>query len=702
MHPACSIKRGVLLACCISLGIALNGCKKEVNPISLGEWIQTLDEEAGIQEFTQEKPYYLNVPKENRYYPYVQAGVEWKILDTDVSFDPNQSLTKEWAACTLMNLLGEPNENNVQIHDLKDTNFTAQIEAAVAKGLMPLDQRGCFHPKEVLERTDALHLLQQAVSFANTRTMPTTQPELDWKDNAAMTEVTPITFDERKKEGTFPSSAALKQGDIIYWKNAEKEICCYVVEDAIDQDDHQLVKVRDYEAEEQFESMRLSGSEELDFSKAQIYPGQAVITEQSSQNDSAQEHLTSMNIHPLRKEFTYHSFTIVVESSGSSIRARASRSMPHGTEIAADAILNHVNVNYAWNSKEHNLENAYFKIDFDSEEDVSIQNEKTKDLYGDFTKIKSGDFLSVLTKRYQDANDAEDTTLTLCKIVLPIPNAPVLNIVMSLELHLSATGKAELSLVQENTIGFETRDGHMRLIKNSTGKADASVKATTQILAGIRFGLNLLNGTLMDAGIHAGAKGTVQTTVHLYDDDGNMSDHITDVPADTCEQSAAKASNVLVCTDVNAHWVLNALINSSSSLAGKFGLSKEFDILDEDNAPLIPGLNHHYEDGVSVDHCTRKSRKYLSTADGILVTKRICLKEYSFTVKEGELHQIEIEALPEGYQENDLCYQSSNEDVVTVDGQGCVRGRNAGGAVITIKTNDDKHTIHCNVIVPVS
>lgn len=702
MHRACSIRRLLLLLCCVGQVIALSGCKKEVDSISLGEWIQIMDEEAGIQEFVQEEPYYSNVLKENTYYPYVQAGVEWKILDESDQFEPEQSLNKEWTAHTLMNLLGEQHDSSQQICDLNDTYFSKQIEGAVEIGIMSLDHRGCFHPKEIMNRDDALCLLKKTVTLANTKSMPTIRPKINWKDNAKMMEVTPIAFDERKNEGTFLSTSNIKTGDIIYWKNAEKDICCYVVEEVTLQKDRLFAKVTDYNAEEQLDSLQISGSEELDFSKAQFYPGQAGVTEQSSLSDSAQEHLSPMNISRLRKEFTFHSYAVVVESSGSTIRARASRSMLHGTEIAADAILNHVNVNYAWNSKEHNLENAYFKIDFDSEEDLSIQNEKTKDLYGDFTNIKSRDFLSVLTNRYKELSDAEDATLTLCKIVLPMPNAPVLNIVMNLELHLGATGKAELSLTQENTIGFETRDGHMRLIKNTTGKADANLKASTQILAGIRFGLNLLNGTLMDAGIRAGAKGTVQTTVHLYDEDGSMSDGVTDIPADTCVWSAAKLSDVLVCTDVNAHWVLNVLINSSSTLAGKFGFSKEFDILNEENSPLIPGLNHHYEDGVSVEHCTRKSRKYLSTADGIIVAKRICLKEYTFTVKKDELYQIGIEALPEGYDKNNLCYKSSNEDAVTVDRQGCVRGRNAGSAVITITTSDEKHTIHCNVIVPVS
>jgi hypothetical protein len=255
-------------------------------------------------------------------------------------------------------------------------------------------------------------------------------------------------------------------------------------------------------------------------------------------------------------------------------------------------------------------------------------------------------------------------------------------------------------LKQENGIGFETRNGVMRCIKETDGDAQAQVKATTKVMAGIKFGLNLLNGTLMDASIRAGAEGVVKTTLHLYDEEGNMTDQVSNLPADLIEKAAADEPNILLCTDINAHWLVTAVFNSSDSAAGKIGLTKEYDLLDEENAPLIPGLNHHFENGQAVEKCTRTARKYLPTADGITTARHICLKEYSFAVKAGDIYEITVEALPEGYEKEDLIYESSHSEIASVDDIGCVFGRQPGSTVISVRTKDQKHIIHCNVIVP--
>lgn len=686
----------------MSACVCFHGCAKQADGITLGQWIKELDDAAGIGEYSQEQPYYANVTKDSEYYPYVQSSVEWEVLDPSYSFDPDQYLDKEWAAGTLMNLLKAKEEDSQTIYDIHNSPFAQQINDAVAKGLMSTDQRNLFHPHQMIKKTDAEELLKQTVSKANHQEMKSSSPVIEWKQGIRFVDTAPVTFNERTLEGTFAASANLKTGDVVHWKNAHGIDVAYVVGDMTQEGTHQKAELSPFQSEDEVDSLQMSGHEELDFDKAQVITDPSGVIEQSSHEDTAQGYLHPMSMQSLKKEFQFQGFTVNVACSGSSISARASRTMPYGTEIAASVNLNHVNVDYAWNSREHDLENAYFKIDFDSNEALSVSKGISKDLYGDFSKVNSSDFLSSLKNLYQEKNDAEDTTLSLCKIVLPIPEAPVLNISLNLELHLSASGKAELTLTQANSVGFETRNGQMRMIKDSDGKAEASVKATTQLLAGIRIGLNLMNGTLMDAGVNAGAEGNVKTTAHLYDETGNMTDVVTEIPADTCEKTAAGNPNVLICTDVNAHWVLNVLLNSSKSIAGKFGMDKEFDILNEDNAPLIPCLNKHFENGHAVDFCTRKSRKILPTAEGITTSKHICLKDYSFAVKLHDLKQIEIETLPEGYTLNDLVFESSHEEAASVDSGGCVHGNSPGSAVITIHTKDQVHSIHCNVIVPES
>lgn len=668
--------------------------------ITLGEWIKELDTEAGISAFTEEKPYFMNVPKENDYYPYVQAAVEWKILAVSYAFDPQQPLNKEWTAYTLMNLVEREQSQGQKINDLDQSSFPEQIKAAVSSGLMPLDQRGMFHPEKIMAKEEAEQLLKQSVSYANHQTCPDIRPDVQWDPSISMQEIQPQTFNERTLEAEFAPEAYLQVGGMVHWHNTKGMDVSYIIAEIQQEDDRIKAQLKEYAPEDHIDAIKVSGQQELDFSQASIEPGDAQVLNQAAVPQSAATFLTDMAVHSLKKEFSVGGFLVSLECTGSSLRAAATRTMNGGTEIAASAMVNHVNVNYAWDSLKKDLLNAYFRIDFDSEEDLSVQNRMAKNLYGDLSQIKAQDFLSTLQNLYQAKNDAQEATITLCRIVLPVPNAPVLNLTMDLDLHLSTSGKAELTLQQENSLGFEIREGRMRLIKENTGKADASMKATTKILAGIRFGLGLLNGTLMDAGVNAGAQGTVMATAHLYDNEGNMSTSKTDLPGDVCDNGAEGNPDVLICTDIDAHWVLDVLLNSQKSLAGKFGVTKEFDILDGDNAPLIPGMNRHYENGKAVDHCTRRSRHYLPSSGGITTAKRICLEKYSYVVNENEIQEIVVEALPEGYSLADLVYESNNERCVVVDDGGCMHGKEAGSSVITIETKDHVHVIHCNVIVP--
>lgn len=697
MHPACSIKKALNVFFCITIACSFAGCQKQIETISTGEWIKELADKAGISEFRQEEPYFVNVPVRSDYYTSVQACVEWQVLDPLYELNPDDPLNREWAADTLMNLTGIADEGNAKINDIGKSPFQAQIKAAVSLGYFETDFLSRFHPKDIVSRKDAEKLLEKTLEKINSRTFENKEPNIKWKENRKFTDVQPISFDEAAMEGTF-SDSYIQPGDVLHWKQNENEKW-YTAIDAKEENGCVTVQCEKFNPLDDMEELELSGNDEIDFSKSSLETEEG-LNLQNTVKEDASRYLTTMSVLPLTKEFSFQGYKISLSVNGSSVIARAARTMPYGTEISAGVMMNHVHVNYAWNSKEHDLKNAYFKLDFDSDEDTTVENEKVKKLYSDFSKTASNDFLDTFKHIFLQNNDAEDAVLTLCRITVPLPNAPVLSLHLSLELHLSACGKAQLLLKQENGVGFETRNGMIRMIKENKGDAQASIKGSTKILASIRFGLQLLHGTLMDAGVNAGAEGIVKTTVHAFDEAGNMKDTVTSYPDDLLESAAEKNPDILVCTDINAHWLLNVLLNSDESLAGRFGLSKEIDICNGDNAPLIPGLNHHFENGQAVEKCTRNARKFLPSAEGISVARHICLKEYSFSVKANMIHQIEIESLPDGYTEDDLLYQSSNDETATVDSGGCVHGVSAGSAVITIRTKDDKHMIRTHVIVP--
>ena len=70
--------------------------------------------------------------------------------------------------------------------------------------------------------------------------------------------------------------------------------------------------------------------------------------------------------------------------------------------------------------------------------------------------------MSTVQNLFQTRQEVVTDTLTLCTVKIPLPNAPLVSVVMKLNLNIYATGKAELAFVQNHVvgvIGLVDRDG---------------------------------------------------------------------------------------------------------------------------------------------------------------------------------------------------------------------------------------------------
>ena len=322
-----------------------------------------------------------------------------------------------------------------------------------------------------------------------------------------------------------------------------------------------------------------------------------------------------------------------------------------------------------------------------------------KELYGDFSKLNPKDFISTVQNIFQTKQEVITDTITLCTVKIPMPNAPMVSVVMKLNLNIYATGKAELSFVQNHVLGCEIRNGNMRSISDHSKKVTASIRAETGITLGTNLALHAFNHNIMDAEINAGAKGYFHTKTYLYNEEGKAEPFDIDVQPDLVEELSEGNPDIKVCTELNAYWLCNLKLNSSNSLAGRFGFSRNIPILSESNAPLFPKGKVTYENWMSVDHCSCEDREKVPNVEAIQVKKRITLKDYSLISGVGVSTRIQVTGLPEGYTVEDLIYISKNTDIAEVSSAGEVIGKKSGGTDIVIQTKDKKHLVHCHILV---
>ena len=372
--------------------------------------------------------------------------------------------------------------------------------------------------------------------------------------------------------------------------------------------------------EDVIDQFEIQGGTDLEFNHARIFDGNGNIIQEGTEQSHS---LSLMSTSLINHTFDMKGFRVSLKGTTSSLHAEVSKQLQVGGLFYANAALDNLHIQYKWDKDEDRIQYGYLKADFTTSENIGLRKGMYKELYGDFSKLNPKDFIGTVQNIFQSKQEVLTDTLTLCTVKIPLPNAPMVSVVMKLNLNIYATGKTELAFVQNHVVGCEIRNGNMRIITDHSKKA----------------------------------------------------------------------------TELNAYWLCNLKLNSSNSLAGRFGFGRNIPILSESNAPLFPKGKVTYENWMSVDHCSCEDREKAPTVDPIQVKKRITLKDYSLITGVGISTGIQVSGLPEGYTIEDLIYTSKNEEIAVVNTFGEVTGKKTGGTDILIQTKDKKHLVHCHILV---
>ena len=692
MHPVFSIRKfAVLLVLCMLVPFV--GCKKKVtDTMTNGEWLTELTTQAGITYYQQEEPYFLNITSNSPYFTVVQSSVEWEVLNPSKAFNPSATLTREMVAYTLMNLISRTHEGlSDTIKDLQDCSYPDQVKAAVASGLMSLDERQRFRPKDQISKEEAFGYLAQVIDIVNNRKFTDTQTTVQLKDDVQFADDEPKQFDEEGLTALFESDSSIRNGMyIVYDDTYYRVVNCEYTNQGI------LTTLEKVNMEDVIEQFDIQGGTDLEFNHAKIVDGNGNVVQEGTEQSHS---LSLMSTSLINHTFEINGFRIALKGTTSSLHAEVSKQLQVGGLLYANAALDNLHIQYKWDKDEDRIQYGYLKADFTTSENIGLRNGMYKELYGDFSKLNPKDFISTVQNIFQTKQEVITDTITLCTVKIPMPNAPMVSVVMKLNLNVYATGKAELSFVQNHVLGCEIRNGNMRSISDHSKKATASIRAETGITLGTNLALHAFNQNIMDAEIDAGAKGYFHTKTYLYNEEGKAESFDIDVQPDLVEELSEGNPDIKVCTELNAYWLCNLKLNSSNSLAGRFGFSRNIPILSESNAPLFPKGKVTYENWMSVDHCSCEDREKVPNVEAIQVKKRITLKDYSLISGVGVSTRIQVTGLPEGYTVEDLIYISKNTDIAEVSSAGEVIGKKSGGTDIVIQTKDKKHLVHCHILV---
>ncbi|MBR2990132.1 MAG: Ig-like domain-containing protein [Solobacterium sp.] len=689
MRPACRTDRILKAVFCGVLLIAA-GCRRTpVRTISTGEWLHEINERSGIPQ-DQSPPYFIDISESSLYYQTIQDAAGWGIVDTQHPLDPQSPLSKEFAAYTLINLAGtQPASSGTVIHDIGDSPYRVQIESAVSLGLFRTDSRNCFHPKELLDRDEAMKKLDQVISYINCRIPePVTVDEL----TEFCTEE-PISGDPAKGYAVYHASAGIREGTYIQERDTGQ---WYRVTDTEEHDEETFVHTEPAGPEDVFGSMHIQGSGTVDFESAEILDEFTGDNVKSSYTENSRMYLAALYYHPhLSRSYTFNGYEISWGVSSSGISAQVSRNLPNGLKFHSAFRLSNVRPVYEWQFGHGTVENGYFRVDCLMTEETGITGSSSRRISGDLSQIDPYDLLNSVRRAFREDNDTVDLVIPLCTLRVPLPEQPLLSLIIRLELSISAEGKAEFTCRQQLSAGMEIRNGKLRMIHDCDNSHKETLTASAETTADLFFGLNAGGLTLADIGMLGGIRAEVRPPLHLYRGSRHTAVQETDVPYDLLDDNTSPA--FLVCADLNAGWLLSLDVNSSSSLCGKLGLSCSKEVLDPEKNSILPAGMHHMENGMFVRTCTRSDYETLRKSE-VPKADRIRISSYSLIMDPGETMEIPVSSVPEGYSIQDLTAVSDDTSIAEVQGLQ-VHANRPGSTKITVRTADGQFTVSCSVLV---
>ncbi len=470
-------------------------------------------------------------------------------------------------------------------------------------------------------------------------------------------------------------------GDYIYSKSDELFYWIDIQEDG-------SFKYMPCSIEDVFYKFDISSSSLIDFSEAIVEPyGEEV--DSNLYVDRFKLLAKNNNV------FYVNGFRISYTLSTSKIRFYVSKKTDKGLNIYGEFSLYNINPDFIWKYNDGNIEHAYFKLNFETSESLGVSKGKYQDLAINFNDLDTSSILRTVKSSLKSLNDEVEATIPICKIKVPIANIPFVYLNLDLSLHMYVSGKVELAISDDYCIGFEVKNNNLRLIFEDDHDIDAIINASANTSLGADFHLDVLGQSLMNVDIRAGIRAYVQAIMHIYDENGEFHSSNLDESYDLLDESTKNIDEVKVCGDLSFHWLLDLILNSPNTLLGRIGLSKTFEILDDDNQ-VFNNLSH-IENGQFVKKCTRKNR-ISSFSNNEMSSDKIILSKYSAVIKKGEIYKMPLKSLPQGYDREDLIYNSEDENVCRLT-NGDIFAVDLGSTIITIKTKDEKYQAKLNVLV---
>lgn len=521
----------------------------------------------------------------------------------------------------------------------------------------------------LLDKETANQIIDDALYYLNNQSFET-------KDDSKIKEAIDISNDE------FKHSILISDNDYQIGDIFEYEDVYYVIKEK----DGKHYRTSEASLDEIYDKIDLSYSGELDFDNVEVIEEQNLIETKAVYEDElftrrSDEHFANV------KEV--NGYRISYSFSRGSLYFYVSKGGDDKVNTFFNTKITNLKPSFKWDYEDGVINEAYFKLDYKTHENFGFSKGKYKRLYGDFNELKGQELIDALSSFVKTQSPAVETSFTICRFKLPIPELPAVSLMVDVKLNFYISGRIGVSLETVNHQGLEILNNKMRIINDNLKDIDGYLQANASSKLSFSIALAMLEHKLMDIGTAFGLKAKLKTTAHLLDDKQTLAISY-DIANEVLEDKG-----IPICADVSFYYVFDIIFNSYDTLASRIGLNKDIHILDEGNQ-VFNNLRH-IENGMFVEKCTRKGFNF-EQPELELHPDEIILNTYAIVLKEAEA-KIEVLALPENYTSQDLVYELDKLGIVKVNQEGLIQAIRPGVCKLRIYTKDLKYEVFVNILV---
>lgn len=643
-----------------ALAMALAGCGKDAQEanapgntaggsLSKGEWIGMLGDSFGYNEALLETDAYSDVNSGYEYYPQIQACSEWGVITEQETFDPDASVTWEYALQTAVRAVGIDRIASAGVAVSEDTlvDFFNQNIANTGN----IDLNGG------ISKEDAEQLLGYALDY-----MYALAPveRFEYTYNEDVYEATPdgLSFRGDGRTAIVTDGTVYQAGDVIYLTPTMVNTAEAIKVTEVNGNELTYVLA---ELEDVYSELQISGT----------YEG-IIISVESADMESTDVSFRNTDYGPLycgNPMEEYRSSSLVNRTGGYEMVQ---------TKASINGNSAHFEVGLG--------DNGSFTIDVDN---ISVSTDIdfgiVKGLKKAYATINFDDTIKV---SYEAEHYSK--SIPLGDVNVQLGSTPC-SLKLSLVLNIGFDGEASLTYTSHvvGSIGYKKGSGLQKSLDNQNPTLDFHAQATATAEPTAKADLRVLNRSIANLKVTAGVVAIATVDVDLMGNQPACIDIYLYVPL-----RWAVNEDGCIMTNISNKLKYSQVIWDSENSA----VTMHFHWEDGTEVGECTRGTEEKIETPPVDENGEPYDEYKIFEFEELDFGVIRLATMQVILDEGESLTIGVVSVPNGYQASDLVYAVEDSSVCNVSG-GVVTAGSNGSTVVKISTPDGKYNTYITVTV---